>query len=40
MNIDNMIAKALKEEFEERVEQYSRDTKKHRFSMYISILMQ
>lgn len=33
MNIDNMIAKALKEEFEERVEQYSRDTKKHRFSL-------
>lgn len=33
MNIDEMIAKALEEEFEERVEQYSADTKKHRFSL-------
>lgn len=33
MNIDDMIAKALKEEFEERVEQCSADTKKHRFSL-------
>ena len=32
MNIDEMIAKALDEEFEERVEQCSADTKKHRFS--------
>lgn len=33
MNIDKMIAEALEEEFEERVEQYSVDTKKHRFSL-------
>ena len=33
MNIDDMIAKALKEEFEERVEQCSADTKKHHFSL-------
>lgn len=33
MNIDDMIAKALKEEFEERVEQCSADAKKHRFSL-------
>lgn len=33
MNIDDMIAKALKEEFEERVEQCSADTEIHRFSL-------
>lgn len=33
MKIDEMIAKALEEEFEERVEQCSADTKKHRFSL-------
>lgn len=33
MNIDEMIAKALDEEFDERVEQCSTDTKKHRFSL-------
>lgn len=33
MNIDDMIAKALKEEFEERVEKCSADAKKHRFSL-------
>lgn len=33
MNIDEIIAKALEEEFEERVEQYCADTKKHRFSL-------
>lgn len=33
MNIDEMIAKALDEEFEERVEQSFTDTKKHRFSL-------
>lgn len=33
MNIDDIIAKALEEEFEERVEQYCTDTKKHRFSL-------
>lgn len=33
MNIDEMIAKALEEEFEERVEHNSDDTKKHRFSL-------
>lgn len=33
MNIDEMIARALEEEFEERVEQCCADTKKHRFSL-------
>lgn len=33
MNIDEIIAKALEEEFEERVEQCCADTKKHRFSL-------
>lgn len=33
MNIDEMIAKALKEEFEEEMKQYSADTAKHRFSL-------
>ena len=33
MNIDEIIAKALEEEFEERVEQCCVDTKKHRFSL-------
>ena len=33
MNIDEMIAKALEEEFEERVEKCSSDTKKHHFSL-------
>lgn len=33
MNIDEIIAAALEEEFEERVEQYCADTKKHRFSL-------
>ncbi len=33
MNIDEIIAEALKEEFEERVEQYCTDTKKHRFPL-------
>lgn len=33
MNIDEMIAKALEEEFEERVEQSMAETKKHRFSL-------
>lgn len=33
MNIDEIIAAALEEEFEERVEQYCTDTKKHRFSL-------
>lgn len=33
MNIDEMIAKALEEEFEEHVEQYTADMKKHRFSL-------
>lgn len=33
MNIDEIIATALAEEFEERVEQYCADTKKHRFSL-------
>lgn len=33
MNIDEIIAAALEEEFEERVEQYRADTKKHRFSL-------
>ncbi len=31
MNIDEIIAAALEEEFEERVEQYCADTKKHHF---------
>ena len=33
MNIDNMIVKALEEEFEERVKQCLANTKKHRFSL-------
>ncbi|MCM1062425.1 MAG: DUF4367 domain-containing protein [Eubacterium sp.] len=33
MNIDDMIAAALKEEFEERAEKYSADAEKHRFSL-------
>ena len=33
MNIDEMIAEALEEEFEERVEQCLADKKKHRFSL-------
>lgn len=33
MNIDEIIAEALEEEFEERVEQCCADTKKHRFSL-------
>lgn len=33
MNIDEIIAKALEEEFEERVEQCCANTKKHRFSL-------
>lgn len=33
MNIDKIIAEALEEEFEERVEQYCADTKKHHFSL-------
>lgn len=33
MNIDEMIAQALKEDFEERVEQCAADTKKHHFSL-------
>ena len=32
MNIDEIIAAPLEEEFEERVEQYCADTKKHHFS--------
>lgn len=33
MNIDEIIAEALEEKFEERVEQCCADTKKHRFSL-------
>lgn len=33
MNIDEMIAEAFKEEFEERVKQSACNTKKHRFSL-------